>query len=234
VFAALKDAHAAVLPSDAGYLHDRGAIAAAEFARILVERAKAARKPVIAIYAGDSRRDLPIKLDVLLRHSIDGCKRRRGDYCFPGWFEAVQNEEAGQRIELRSLIRRPVVSFCGQAAQTGRHFVRRISQVLLNLKYGSHTRHADVDAHLLRRRAMNAFESSSEVNTSFISRDTFYVLSPTKRSPNKSTSTTCANLITYFVCEVPETTHFASTMHYRWDVCLSLLIRTAYCRSFRG
>jgi hypothetical protein len=46
--------------------------------------------------------------------------------------------------------------------------------MLLNFKYGRHAGHDAVDSQLLRRRALDALESSTKVTTSFVSRDSFY------------------------------------------------------------
>lgn len=167
-----------LLPFDAKCLIHRGFAAmnddAYRWTDTLMARAHALGKPVLALVAGDSTRQLDHRFTCVLRHSIDGRRRGKGEYCLPGWYDVAQNADPQHAIKTRPKPLQPTISFCGQALPSGWHSARRLRQLALRIKYGFRWGHDAVDPLLLRQQAMNVLASSSDISCNFIVRDRFY------------------------------------------------------------
>jgi hypothetical protein len=174
----LPDCHVAVLPFDASCLipqsNDEADRDAIKYASHFVAKARSEGKLTLAIEAGDSSNRLPVRFDVVLRHSIDRRKKLPGEYCLPGWFDAHQAAGRSTTPLARSRGPRPVVGFCGQGAQGPISPRRRLRGIYDAVTFCRGRGAYGVDPYLLRRKVLNKLEDSDAICCNFVIRDRFF------------------------------------------------------------
>lgn len=175
----LDDADVALLPFDGNLLLPRQGPpppVAMDFARRFVIAAQARGLRTIVIVNSDDERHLPLPpawADSLLifRTSLNTRTRWATEFALPAWHEDLVADHLDGQPTWRRWSSRPLVSFCGLAAQGVPSMKRRIKHLGMAVleRVGWHV--PDNDGVFLRKRAMDALDSNGSLETSFVVRD---------------------------------------------------------------
>ncbi len=173
---ALEDAQIAVLPFDGREMvRPTPEASTIDLAQRFVDLAAGAGLRTLVVVNHDSIGPLPVSGPmVVLRTSLDRRTRAPWEFALPAWHENIVDTHLSGRLPLREYRSKPVVSFCGMAAQTGAPLKRRMKLAAMQAlqRLGHYWPHND--GIYLRQLAMSHLNASRRVETSFIVRDAYF------------------------------------------------------------
>ncbi|HAA32626.1 MAG TPA: exostosin [Cyanobacteria bacterium UBA8553] len=139
-----------------------------------VEKVKQAGKLSVSFFGGDcSHIELPIESDLVFRNSLYRSVRKSNDFAMPAGSEDFVKKYFDNQICIRKKQSKPVVGFCGFAAQNnlktyiklflykGKKFLLKDRLVIPPYNIG----------HVLRTQALPILSKDSRITTNFIQRE---------------------------------------------------------------
>ena len=175
--------------------------------------ASAAGKPLLIFFNGDSEEDIPVGGSLVFRTSCRRSFHRPREFAMPAWSEDFVERYLGRVLPVRSKSLKPVVGYCGYAAQAtrpGRHLrlLRRmpgLARLLRRLRFGTNgsagmQRRSEAAAK--RSEAVARLRADKRIGTNFLLRAAFWNGSVTPAAMRQSRMEFVENMVgsDYILC----------------------------------
>jgi hypothetical protein len=145
----------------------------------LVKKAKQAKKPVVSFFSGDcSHLKLPVKSDLVFRHSLYRSVKQANDFAFPAWSQDLLEKYFNSQLSIRRKRAKPIVGFCGFSVSRTlktylKFFLHWSEKLFVQRKIPRY--HI---GHVLRTLALSVLSKSRLIEANFVERDRLFFHEP--------------------------------------------------------
>ena len=170
----INDADVAILTMSWWYYHNTSQLTTAiDF----INDANKINLPVLVVVPGDNGIDIPKNLNIIVL-KVQGYKSKRAnnEYCFPVFInDPLQLHYNTTKVSNRSISKKPVIGFCGQADESGLEAIKDIVKTSLkNILYYFKLRPQQpqplIASKYLRAKLVYKLLKDNRINSNFIIR----------------------------------------------------------------